>query len=95
MSIGAPIFNPNISMVMRHPIPGIKDVIFNPPATIVLWKDGTKTVVKDQDTDRGGFRDSKHFDKEKGLAMAICKKVLGTNKSKSNYYNEFKKWLED
>ena len=27
-------------------IPEIKDVIFNDPATIVLWADGTKTVVK-------------------------------------------------
>ena len=24
----------------------IKNVIFNPPATIVFWKDGTKTIVK-------------------------------------------------
>jgi len=27
-------------------LPGIKKVIFNEPATIVLWDDGTKTVVK-------------------------------------------------
>lgn len=27
-------------------LPGIKKVIFNNPATIVLWDDGTKTVVK-------------------------------------------------
>lgn len=33
------------------------------------------------------------FDPEKGLAMAICKKALGTNKSESNYYDIFKKWL--
>lgn len=26
----------------------IKNVIFNDPATIVFWKDGTKTVVKCQ-----------------------------------------------
>ena len=26
-------------------IPEIKNVIFNYPATIVFWKDGTKTVV--------------------------------------------------
>ena len=25
--------------------PTIKDVIFNPPATIVFWSDNTKTVV--------------------------------------------------
>ena len=47
----------------------IKDVIFHPPATIVLWEDGTKTVVKLHDED---------YDAEKGLAMAVMKKVLGT-----------------
>ena len=31
---------------MTHGCPGIKKVIFNDPATIVLWDDGTKTVVK-------------------------------------------------
>jgi hypothetical protein len=63
--------------------PAIKDVIFNGPATIVLWKDGTKTVVKAQD--------GEPVDKEKGLAMAIAKKVYG---NKGSYYNEFKKWID-
>lgn len=27
----------------------IKKVKFNPPATVVFWSDGTKTVVKDED----------------------------------------------
>lgn len=63
-------------------IPDIKKVIFNPPATVVLWKDGTKTVVKAQNED---------FDPEKGLAMAISKKALG---NKGNYCNEIKKWTE-
>lgn len=60
----------------------IKNVIFNDPATIVFWNDGTKTVVK--------VNANEDFDPEKGLAMAISKKMLG---NKSNYYNEFKKWL--
>ena len=63
-------------------MPKIKDVIFNDPATIVFWADGTKTVVQCQDDDT--------FDPEKGLAMAITKKALG---NKGNYCNEFKKWL--
>ena len=62
----------------------IKNVIFNDPATIVFWHDGTKTVVK---------AEGEPFDPEKGLAMAICKKMLGTNGSKSNYNEIFKKWL--
>lgn len=64
----------------------IKNVIFSDPCTIVLWKDGTKTIVKCKD---------EVFDKEKGLAMAICKKVLGTNESSSNYYDIFKEYCSD
>lgn len=58
----------------------IESVIFNYPATIVFWNDGTKTVVKVQ---------NEKFDPEKGLAMAIAKKYFGNC---GNYYNEFKKW---
>ena len=60
----------------------IKKVIFNIPATIVFWSDGTKTVVK------AGPNDA--FDPEKGLAMAISKKMLGNNYTA---YGRFKKWL--
>ena len=59
----------------------IKNVIFNDPATIVFWNDGTKTVVK---------AENEEFDPEKGLAMAISKTVLG---NKGNYYEICKKWL--
>lgn len=65
-------------------VPAIKKVIFNDPATIVLWTDESKTVVKCQDGDI--------YDPEKGLAMAISKKALG---NKGNYCNEFKKWLPE
>lgn len=60
----------------------IKNVIFNDPATIVFWTDGTKTVVK---------AENEPFDPEKGLAMAIAKKHFG---NKGNYFNEIKKWTE-
>lgn len=60
----------------------IKKVIYNDPATIVFWKDGTKTVVKACEDDE--------YDPEKGLAMAISKKALG---NKGNYYETFKKAL--
>lgn len=66
----------------EHNIRGaIKNVKFNPPATIVFWTDNTKTVVKCNGED---------YNPEKGLAMCICKKVLG---NKGNYYEVFKKWL--
>ena len=61
----------------------ITNVIFNNPATIVFWSDGTKTVVKCDERDE--------FDPEKGLAMAICKKHFG-----GGFYNDiFKKWIPE
>lgn len=72
------------SMMQPHISSTITKVIFNDPATIVFWGDGTKTVVKcDKD---------EKFDPEKGLAMAISKKFLG---NKGNYYNTFKEWLPE
>lgn len=62
----------------------IERVIFNDPATIVLWEDGIKTVVKCDVDDI--------YDPEKGLAMAIAKRFLG---NKGNYYKVFKKWLPE
>lgn len=59
----------------------IKNVIFNPPATIVFWSNGDKTVVKCDEMEK--------FDPEKGMAMAISKHALG---NKGNYYNEFVKY---
>ena len=62
----------------------IKKVIFNDPLTIVLWNNGDKTIVKCQEGDI--------YDKEKGLAMAICKYVYG---NKSRYNKVFKTWLPE
>lgn len=78
--------NPYVRSISGHHPWGthIKNVIFNDPATIVFWSDGSKTVVKCQDDD--------WFDPEKGLAMAISKKALG---NKGNYCNELKKWLPE
>lgn len=64
-------------------LPEIKDVVFNNPATIVFWADGTKTVVQIQENDI--------YDPEKGLAMAICKKIMG---NKREYYHTFLHWLK-
>lgn len=71
-----------IRTATMNDIPEIKNVIFNDPATIVFWNDGTKTVVKCQPGDS--------FDPEKGLAMAIVKKAYG---NKGSYCNQLKKWL--
>lgn len=60
----------------------IDKVIFNNPATIVIWDNGDKTVVK---------CDDEKYDPEKGLVMAITKYLLGNNQG--YYYDIFKKWL--
>ena len=58
------------SIELRVDIPGMIDrVIFNDPATIILWKDGSKTVVKRSEDDI--------WDPEKGFCMAIIKKLYG------------------
>lgn len=62
----------------------ISNVIFSDPATIVLWADGTKTVVKCQEDDV--------YSEEVGLALCFAKKALG---NKSNYNNVFKKWIPE
>lgn len=72
----------NIEIAERKHDMRIEKVIFKYPATVVLWADGTKTIVKAGDYDI--------FDPEKGLAMAIAKKALG---NEGNYYKVFKKWL--
>lgn len=60
----------------------IKKVIFNDPATIVIWADGTKTVVKKSEDDI--------WDPEKGLAMAIVKRYFGSTSFIKKYTEEEK-----
>lgn len=67
----------------KNPGGGAKKVIFNYPATIVLWNDGTKTVVK--------CGDDEVWDPEKGLAMCIVKKAFG---NKGNYWNVVRDMLK-
>lgn len=56
---------------------GIKKVIFNDPATIVFWNDGTKTVVKCKEGDL--------FTYEMGIYAATLKKIFGAT------YGQYKK----
>lgn len=65
-------------------IPEITKVHFNPPMTIVLWDDGTKTTVKCQEGDV--------YSQETGLALCIAKKSLG---NMPNFNNVFKKWIPE
>lgn len=62
----------------------IKNVIFNNPVTVVIWNDGTKTLVKCQPDDT--------YSKELGLAMCIAKKFFG---NKGSFNEIFKKFIND
>ena len=51
-------------------IPRISRIIFNDPATIVMWDDGTKTVVRCMKGEK--------FEKYAGFAAACLKKMFGS-----------------
>lgn len=74
------------TMIHERKSLGIKNIVFNSPATIVFWDDNTKTVVKCGEGDV--------FDPEKGVAMAVMKRALGTNETDSNYLDKVKKYLD-
>lgn len=69
-------------LYMQPATPKIEKVIFNDPATIILWKDGTKTVVK--------VKPGEKFDKWTGFAMAYMKKLKG-----DDFHAFFRRWCED
>lgn len=50
----------------------VKKIIFNGPKTIVLWTDGTKTIVSMS-------KDETNFDPEAAFCAAYTKKMFGTN----------------
>lgn len=75
------------TVTVKEPVfalPEIKQVIFNYPATVVIWSDDVKTVVECQKGD--------NYDMEKGLAMCICKRMMG---NKSNFSKQIRKYTDD
>lgn len=75
MKVGTPY------MMKTSNFPEIKKVIFNYPATIIIWSDKTKTVVKCKAGDT--------WDPEKGFVMAYLTKVMG----KSELHKSLKKYV--
>lgn len=57
-----------------------KQVIYNPPATIVFWKDGTKTIVKCSEGDI--------YNKYFGFCAALAKKLYGNNNRVNKIVND-------
>lgn len=60
----------------------IKEIIYNNPATIVLWSDGTKTISKCLPEDV--------YSKETGVLICIFKKLHGT----AHLIDLIKYWVE-
>lgn len=74
-----------------------KKLIVNGPATVILWDDGSKTVAK--------CNKDEPFDPEKGVAIAIAKRFVSSNKLNKLFddalsqisvsdNNPFNTWLE-
>lgn len=63
---------------------GIRRVIQQDNATVILWQTGEKTVVRCQNDDR--------YNQEKGFYMAFAKYMLGNT---HKYYDVFKKCIPD
>ena len=59
----------NMGKTRRPYLPEPKTVIFHPPATIVYWEDGEKTIVK--------CMEGEEFNPEVGLAMCLAKYIFG------------------
>lgn len=60
---------------------GIKKVIFNPPATIIIWRTGEKTVVK--------CKPGEKYDRWTGFAMCLSKYLLG-----EDFHGVFRKFCD-
>lgn len=72
------IYNPSIWMpqlCFERKTARVDKVVYNDPATVVIWEDGTKTVVKCHEGDR--------YDPEKGFLLCCAKKLFG-NKGRYN-----------
>lgn len=67
-------------------LPHIDHVVFNGPATIVFWKDGTKTVVKHDGKGRK--------DKRQAILYAFIRKIYGEGKSYHNILNEIEEAIK-
>lgn len=62
-------------------MPQPKNVIFNGDATIVIWKDGTKTVVKRSENDESDWRIA--------IVWCIMKKIFGSYTNADKYIKQF------
>ncbi len=67
--------------------PKVKRIIYNNPATIVFWTDGTKTVVK--------CMKDQPYSEYYGFLCALGKKIYGSNSALNRLIDSFKEEKED
>lgn len=72
------------TIYIKYPHPDIKRVIFNPPATVIIWDDDSKSVVQCQN--------GEPYDAEKGFALAYLKKLLGND---NTFNKEIHRWVTE
>lgn len=65
-----------IKSMFEHKEWKVEKIIFNEPATIIIWKDGTKTISKCGPLDK--------YDPEKGVAICFMKKMLELDPNKKD-----------
>ena len=70
----------NILVKIHQYLYDVDRVIFNDPATIVFWKDGTKTIVKTME--------GRTFNPYEGFCVATTKKMFGSNSAIKRIINE-------
>ena len=67
----------------KNVVATIDHVVFNGPATIIFWQDGTKTVLKCHEGDE--------YSAVTGFALCMLKGVLGNQ----GYHDLCENWLDD
>ena len=66
-------------LMTTEPKPSPSRIIYNNPATIVFWNDGTKTVVK--------LAKGEKFNKYYAFCAALAKRIYGTNSALTKLVN--------
>jgi hypothetical protein len=74
----------NMAINGKYTADAVKKVIFNDPATIIIWANGTKTVVRCQEGDV--------YDKKTGLLLCLAKRLFG---NEGEFNKVIKKWLDE
>jgi len=74
----------NMAINGNYTADAVKKVIFNDPATIIIWANGTKTVVRCQEGDV--------YDKKTGFLLCLAKRLFG---NEGEFNKVIKKWLDE